>query len=217
MDHRLTILVSSFLRTAGQTRGSPVSQRATEHRNDTPRLPDDNNQQRTPLSTTKTQQHFIRLTCATWKPAFNPRIQRQRCTDQTSSIPDDPLSWQTPASSLAGTRLPPLPLPTTFTRIPPFNVIAIASIDDTQETRCVLCLYLWPMQHRVIYTRLFGKQKRLPVKSTPLFGTTELDQGEANVCIWQDTNKAKEVPFKKKNIVDWNMEGGKAREKKLKV
>lgn len=108
MDRRLTILVSSFLRTAGQTRGSPVSQRATEHRNDTPRLPDDNNHQRTPLSTTKTQQHFIRLTCATWKPAFNPRIQRQRCTDQTSSIPDDPLSWQTPASSLAGTRLRPL-------------------------------------------------------------------------------------------------------------
>lgn len=44
----------------------------------------------------------------------------------------------------------------------------------------------------------------------------ELDQGEANVCIWQDTNKPKEVPFKK-NIEDWNVEGGKEREKKLKI
>lgn len=112
---------------------------------------------------------------------------------QMTPCPDRPLLLLWRALDFA-----PLPLPTTFTRIPPFKVIAIASIDDTQETRCVLCLYLWPMQHRVIYTRLFGKQKRLPVKSTPLFGTTELDQGEANVCIWQDTNKAKEVPFKKK-------------------
>lgn len=54
------------------------------------------------------------------------------------------------------------------------------------------------------------------MKSTSLFGMTEMDQGEANVCIWQDTHKAKEVPFKK-SIVDWNMEGGKAKEKKLKV
>lgn len=91
----------------------------------------------------------------------------------------------------------PLPLPPRFTWIPPLKVIAIASIDDTRETHCVLCLYLRWMQHPVIYSRLFGKQKRLPVKSTPLFGTMELDQGEANVCIWQDTNKAKEVPFKK--------------------
>lgn len=35
----------------------------------------------------------------------------------------------------------------------------------------------------------------------------EMDQGEANVCIWQDTNKEAEVPFKM--IVDWNMEGEK--------
>lgn len=42
----------------------------------------------------------------------------------------------------------------------------------------------------------------------------ELDQREANVCIWQDTSKEKDVPFK--NIVDWNLEGGKAKEKKLK-
>lgn len=77
----------------------------------------------------------------------------------------------------------PLPLPTRFIRIPSLKVIAIASIDDTRETHCVLCLYLRRMQHLVIYIRLFGKQKRLPVKSTPLFGTMELDRGEANVCI----------------------------------
>lgn len=71
------------------------------------------------------------------------------------------------------------------------------------------------MQHLVIYSKLFGKQKRLSVKSTPLFGMMELDQGEANVCIWQDTNKENVVPLK--NIVDWKMEGGKAREKKFKV
>ncbi len=35
------------------------------------------------------------------------------------------------------------------------------------------------------------------MKSTPLFGMMELDQGEANVCIWQDTNKEKVVPLKK--------------------
>lgn len=44
----------------------------------------------------------------------------------------------------------------------------------------------------------FGKQKRLPERSTPLFGTMELDQREANVCIRQDTNTATEVPFKTK-------------------
>lgn len=91
----------------------------------------------------------------------------------------------------------PSPLPTRFTWIPPLILIAIASINDMRETHWVLCLYLWRMRHLVIYSRLFGKQKRLPVKSTPLFGTMELDQGEANVCIWQDTNKTKEVPYKK--------------------
>lgn len=109
-----------------------------------------------------------------------------------------PLSRKTPDSSLVGTRLRLLATcPLGFTWIPPLKVIAIASIDDTRETHCVFCLYLWWVQHPVIYSWLFGKQKRLPVKSAPLFGMTKLDQGEANVCIWQDTNKAKEVPFKK--------------------
>lgn len=119
------------------------------------------------------------------------------CPNQMSPCPDWPLLlllllWW--ALDVA-----PLPLPTRFTWTPPLQVIviAIASIDDTRETHRVLCLYLWRMQHLVIYSRLFGKQERDPVKSTPLFGTMELDQGEANVCIWQDTNKAKEVPFKK--------------------
>ncbi len=111
---------------------------------------------------------------------------------QMNPCPDRPLLLLWWALDFA-----PLPLPTRFTWIPPLKVIAIASIDDTRETHCVFCLYLRRMQHLVIYSRLFGKQKRLPVKSTPLFGMMELDQGEANVCIWQDTNKAKEVPFKK--------------------
>lgn len=52
-----------------------------------------------------------------------------------------PLSWQTPASSLVGTWLcPHCHCPLTFTWIPPLKVIAIASIDDTRETHCVLCL-----------------------------------------------------------------------------
>lgn len=109
------------------------------------------------------------------------------------------------------------PLPTRFTWIPPLQVIVIAivSVDDTRETHRVLRLYLQRMQHLVIYSRLFGKQKRLPVKSTPLFGTMELDQGEANVCIWQDTNKAEEVPFKKYSGLKHGR--GKEREQKLKV
>ncbi len=53
--------------------------------------------------------------------------------------------------------LPPCHCPLWFTWIPPLKVIVIASIDDTQEIHCVLCLYLWQMQHLVIYSRLFGK------------------------------------------------------------
>lgn len=41
----------------------------------------------------------------------------------------------------------------------------------------------------------------------------ELDQREANVCIWEDASEAEEVPFK--NIVDWDLE--KQKQKKVKV
>lgn len=74
-------------------------------------------------------------------------------------------------------------LPTSFTQIPPMKVIAIARTDDKRETHWVLRLYLRQMWHLVIFSGLFGEHKRLPAKSTPLFGTMELDQGEANVCI----------------------------------
>lgn len=68
----------------------------------------------------------------------------------------------------------------------------------------------WRLQrHSVSFACTFGEcstwwhildsltSKRLPVKSTSLFGMAVMDQGEANVCIWQDTHKAKEVPLKK--------------------
>lgn len=137
--------------------------------------------------------------------AYNPYlcIQQRRCTeDQTMSNPDDPPPPRPDRPLLPlwwALDFALLPLPTRFSWIPPLQVIviAIASIDDTRE------------RHTVSFACTFGEcstwwyildslaNKRLPVKSTPLFGTMELDQGEANVCIWQDTNKATEVPFKK--------------------
>lgn len=109
-----------------------------------------------------------------------------------------PLSRQTPSSSssssyLVGTRL--RHLPARFTRIPPLKVIAIASIDDTHERHPVsFCLYLFgecSTWWYILDSLAKQKKKRLPARSTPLFGTTELDQGEANVCIWQDTRQSK--------------------------
>lgn len=84
-----------------------------------------------------------------------------------------------------------LPLPARFQWIPLLKVIAIVSIEDTWERHCVLCLYFWWIQHLVIHFRLSGKEKRLILKGTRLLGTKEMDQGEAHVCIWQDTNQAK--------------------------
>lgn len=188
-DHWWAVLIFSFLRIAGQTRGSPVSQRAAEHRNRTLWF-SDNNTQQTPLFASKTQQHFIWLISGTRNPpvtCLSRDDDAQKIkppSTQMNPCPDRPLLLLWWALDFAL-----LPLPARFTWIPP--LIAIVSIGDTWQRHCVLCPYFWWIQHLVIYFRLSGKEKRLILKGTRLLGTKEMDQGEANVCIWQDTNRAK--------------------------
>lgn len=113
------------------------------------------------------------------EPSFQPR-----------RTPDRPLLFLQRAPDFA---LLPLPAWLTWIALLKKNkkVIAIESTGGTRETHCVLSSYLWWMQHLVIYPRFSGKERDFYWKGTQLFGTKEMDQGEANVCIWQDTDKAK--------------------------
>lgn len=134
-DDWWAVLIFSFLRIAGQTRGSPVSQRAAEHRNRTLWFSDNDNKQLS--SARKTQQHFIWLISGSQNPpvsAYNPHlfIKGWWCPeDQTSFNPNEPLSWQSPASCLVGSRLCPV---ATACQIPMDSSIE-SDCDCEQETR----------------------------------------------------------------------------------
>lgn len=130
-----------------------------------------------------------------WLPTWLFYVSSDAQEIQPRPIPMTPCPDR-PVSSLVGTKLCPLPLPTRI------------HTDSSMKSDCDW-EHWWLQRHSVSFACTFGERstwwqnldslmnKRLPVKSTSLFGMMEMDQGEANVCIWQDTHKAKEVPFKK--------------------
>lgn len=108
------MFLSSFLRTAGQTRGSPVTQRPTDYGNEIPWLPDNSN------SNPSVHSH----------PVYDPTTALQRGSNLTR------LRWPPPALTDLFFLWWALDCfhsrPIRFTRIP--LIILIASIDDIQDT-----------------------------------------------------------------------------------
>lgn len=177
--------------------GSPVSQRAPELGNGT--WFTDNRQQKNSLSSPRTSGVLSgwhlphgNLQCLPSDcVSSNGDAQKTEPSFQPRQTPDRPLLFFRRAPDFAL-----LPLPAQLTWIALLKkkrkkVIAIESTGGTRETHCVLSSYLWWMQHLVMYLRFSGKERDFYWKGTQLFGTKEMDQGEANVCIWQDTDKAK--------------------------
>lgn len=89
----------------------------------------------TSLPTSKTQQHFNRLIILVYLSSGSDAHKIKPHSTQMTPCPDRPLLLLWWALDFV-----PSPLPTRFTWIPPFILIAIASIDDMQETHWVLCL-----------------------------------------------------------------------------
>lgn len=117
-------------------------------------LTHNNNQQQTPLPTTKTQPHLIWkhgnlcdcLQYSSVSPAMVISRRFNLVQPRRTAVPTRPLLLLWWALDLAL-----LLQPTRFGWIPLLKMIAIVSINDTTESHCVLCPYLWRMQQLVIY------------------------------------------------------------------
>lgn len=166
----------------------------------TPWLPHDNNNQQQPLCSPPGPDNVLIADICNMETIHDclqsssmcPAKVTRRLSSQMNPPPTSPdrlllLLWRT-------LDFAPLPLPTRFTWIPPFKWLWLrALMTHKRHIGSFACTFGECGTWWFILDSLANKKKkkRLPSRSTPLFGTMELDQREANVCIWQDTNKAK--------------------------